>query len=485
MGKRSILIDRKPLMGKRAYKLYQYLKKTNSPSPVGEAAVLDCTVGGAVHRRTLRHLEEALVNNLVALRPGEMTSGNLADTRKYIWKLIAIGRRQVYKPNSVLVIPFLKEAFHLAEENGLVLPAKIVSETLSFLFAHLHFDEKEYCFFKIKSDYYREVNFMLQKSIICYRKLTFLNTADEEISLLINLGSEGLNSLRDRDVANDHLVLDLMEYQLEIKISEIKNDPAGIIAHASSALKYLESRPENTQESELAFFTYLGYSYLLTNNYEKGTKLIDRLLNESGYSSHNFGKMSELKVLLSLRTGHYQEASEAYFAFVDALSGADDDTLFERSNTLFQSYLYLLISLGALSIDVQGADLQLKKLRFGLERLRMSTDNIDVNHYHFISLIEQIAKRNHRKAREHWRALAAPKKSAGIRYKYFYTLLSILFEQGFHRMAVDRHAAKYLKKMRSKPFAGELTISLEEVIPYEELWQLVFSFLENKRIRLR
>jgi hypothetical protein len=52
-------------------------------------------------------------------------------------------------------------------------------------------------------------------------------------------------------------------------------------------------------------------------------------------------------------------------------------------------------------------------------------------------------------------------------------------------MAVERHSMKYLKKLQSRPFEGELTVSLEEVIPYEELWQLILSLLDNKRIKLR
>ena len=485
MGKRSILIDRKPLMGKRAYKLYQYLKKTTNPSPVGEAAVLDCTLGGAVHRRTLRHLEVVLVNNLMTLRPGEMTSGKLEDTRKYIWKLIAIGRRQVFKSNSVLVIPFLKEAFHLAEDAGLVLPAKIASESLSLMLAHLHFNEKEYLFYQKRADYYREVNLFFQKSIVCYRKLTYLKANSDDTTLLVKLGEAGLESLIGRGAKADHLALNLMEYQLKIKINEIKNNPAGVIEHASSALKFLKARTENTQEKELAFTTYIGYSYLLTNNYEKGTEVIDRLLQESEYSTHNFGKMLEIKVLLSLRTGHYQEASQAYVAFIDVINGFKDASLFDRSNSLFQAYLYLLARIGTVSLEYDDPDLQLKKLGARLERLALSSDVTDVTHYHLISLVEQIIKGKHRKARECWRALTAPKQGVGIRYKYFYTLLSIVFEQDFHRMAVERHASKYLKKLQSKPFEGELTVSLEEVIPYEELWQLILNLLGNKRIKLR
>jgi hypothetical protein len=160
-------------MGKRAFKLYQYLRKTKSPTTEGEAAVLGCTVGGAVHRRTLRHLEIVLVNNLLSLRSGDMTSGKLADKRKYIWKLIAIGRRQIYNSKSVLVVPFLKEAFHLAEDAGLVLPAKAASELLSLMLAHIHFNEKEYFFYKDKADYYRDVNLVLQKSVVSFKELAY------------------------------------------------------------------------------------------------------------------------------------------------------------------------------------------------------------------------------------------------------------------------------------------------------------------------
>jgi hypothetical protein len=276
-----------------------------------------------------------------------------------------------------------------------------------------------------------------------------------------------------------------MEYQLRIKISEIENDPTGVILAASSALEYLEGRTEETGEEELVFTTYLGYSYLLTSNYEKGTALIDKLLQDADSASHNFGKISEIKVLLCLRTGHYQEACRSYFRLDSSVSGGKMSAMFERTGLLFQAYLYLLVSLELVSIEVESADVQLKRLKHGMEKLLVSSDAVDVVHYHIVNLIEQIFKNNHRKAREHWRALVVPKKGTGIRYKYFYTLLSILFEQDFHRLAVERHASKYLKKLKLKPFEGELTISLEEVIQYEMLWQMVLSVLGNKRIKLR
>ena len=81
--------------------------------------------------------------------------------------------------------------------------------------------------------------------------------------------------------------------------------------------------------------------------------------------------------------------------------------------------------------------------------------------------------------------VSATTKDAGIRYKYFFTPISIVFEQDFHRMAVDRHAKKYLNKLRYKSFEGELALSLGEVILYEELWRLLTQILENKRIKLR
>lgn len=481
MGKQEVLLDRRPLQGERAYKLYQYLKKTKNTTPAGEAAVLGCTEGGSVHRKTIRHLECVLVNNLTALRPGEMTSGKLADTRKYVWKLIAIGRRQVYQPNSKLVIPFLKEAFHLAEDNGLIMAAKVSSELLANLLGHRYLDEKNYAFYWMKAELYREINLEVQRSILCFQEVLLLQNSGQEEGILIEIIRHRLESLKVFEEKTWHPKLNLIVFQLKIKLSEIEGNPSGMITHASESLTFLDNHPQLDREYRVVFLTCLGYAYLLINDFKKGSTLINGLMEKIDPLSFNYGKISEIKLLLCFRTGNYEEALQGFVRFEQWLVENGRELDFLQSNSLFSSYLLLLITLGV--IECQEVDV--KRLRVKLELLRQSTDLVDLNHLNVISLMKNIAKRRYRKGRQDWRSLLSSRREMGNRYKCFYALLSTVFEQDLHRRAVERHAVNILKRLNSYPLSGESILNLQEIIPYEELWQMILSKLKNKRIKLR
>lgn len=485
MGARDLIIDRSALKGKRAHKLYLYLKRTNKPSPEGEAAILNCTVDGVIHQRTLHHLEYVLANNLTALQSGEITSDKLADVSKYVWKLIAVARKQTYYPESILIVPFLEEAFILAERAGLVLAAKTSSELLSILSAHVYFDEIKYLHYREQAEYFRKVNLVLQKAIISYREVAYRHSTGEDSSLVVELMKKGLDGIIGRPAEVDHPSLKLLEIQMRIKVAEINDAPDAMIDLATQALRYLTESGDIYPERRMAYYMYLGHAYLLESNYNSGVSLIGDLLRQLDFSSHNYGKLAEIRVLLCLRTGHYEEAGPALLVLEDWAEKNDSPEAFVLSSTLFRAYLLLLKLLGAIpSVKVAGNTVS-KKIVKELGGIQRSNNSIGTIHYHIISLVEHLGLRKHSIARAQWQALPKPVKTTGLRYKYFYALLSIVFEQDFHRTAVERHAEKHLKKLNAKALVGEATASLNEIIPFEQLWQLLLNQLQNKRTKLR
>lgn len=485
MGTKDLVTNKKSLKEKRAHKLYQYLKKTNKPSPEGEAAILNCTVNGTVHQRTRHHLEYILANNHTALQSGEMTSNKLADVSKYAWKLIAIARKQTYHPESTLIVPFLEEAFVLAEKAGLVLAAKTSSELLAILSAHVYFDETKYLYYREKADYFRRVNLLLQKGIISYREAACRHRTGEDRSVVVEVIKKSLEEVLNRPKELDHLSLTLLEFQLRIKITEIYEVPDIMIELATQALRYLAENDKTYPERRLAYYMYLGHAYLLRNNYNSGAALIGDLLEQLDFTSHNYGKLAEIRVLLCLRTGHYKEAGPALRTLQDWVANNDSPEAFVLSTTLFRAYLWLLWLLGAIpSVKMTKSTLS-KKIVQELGGIRHSNNDTEKSHYHVISLIKNLCLRKYSNAREQWWALPKPVKSTGLRYKYFHALLSTVFEQDFHRTAVERHAKKHLGKLKAKALAGEATASMNEIIPFEQLWQLLIGQLQNKRTKLR
>lgn len=485
IGKRPIVIDRGPLLGKRAFSLYQYLKKTKDSSPEGEAAVLGCTVGGAIHRRTIRHLELVLVNNLNALQSGEITSANLADIRKYVWKLIAIGRRQLSKKNSTLVIPFLKEAFYLAEEAGLLQAAQVASDKLSILLGNRYLDKKEYHSFVKKAERYRSLNLELQQSILCFRQVSILHQEGEEVSQIREVVERRIKELENFKITDWHYRLSLMKFQLEIKLCEIELNPEGLIDQATAAIQYINENPSIPVENKSFFETYLGYAYVLTNDYERARSALKNLRVKMDPLHLNYGKTLELSLLLSFRAGYFEELSSAFLDFDHWVKYSGKEEVFAQSHSIFKAYLLLLIFLQKVDSFPETSSSDTRKLQTQLERMSRSEDATTQRHFRLISLIKKLIRKDYRTAREHWINIKTPKRNDGNRYKYFHAQISMLFGQELHRVAVERHAAKATKKMSANPLSGKELLSMQEIIPYEDLWQIMLGLLENKRIKLR
>jgi len=485
MGSRSIVIDRKPLQGKRAFSLYQYLKKTKDSSSEGEAAVLGCTVDGAIHRRTIRHLELVLVNNLNALQSGEITSDELADTRKYVWKLIAIGRRQLSKKNSALIIPFLKEAFYLAEEAGLIQAAQVASDKLSILLGNRYLDQKEYLRYLEKAERYRSLNLELQRSILCFREISILHRQGEDLSKIREVVNDRVSELETFKKTDWHYHLSLTQYQLEIKPCEMELNPEGLIERATAAIQYINVDPSIPAENKNFFETYLGYAYLLINNYERARAALKNLRVKMDPLHLNYGKTLELSVLLCFRAGYFEEVLPTFTDFEHWVKYSGKEEVFEQSLSLFRAYLLLLVLLQKVDSLPGTSGSDTRKLQAEIERLSRSEGAITQRHFRLISLIKKLIRKDYRTAREHWINLKTPNRNDGNRYKYFHAQLSMLFGQELHKVAVERHAAKATKKMKANPLSGRDLLSMHEIMPYEDLWQIILSLLDNKRIKLR
>ena len=53
----------------------------------------------------------------------------------------------------------------------------------------------------------------------------------------------------------------------------------------------------------------------------------------------------------------------------------------------------------------------------------------------------------------------------------------------FHKAAVERKTAKFLNRLKGMPLDVAKQSHEIEIIPYEELWELVIDSLENKFYR--
>jgi hypothetical protein len=74
------------------------------------------------------------------------------------------------------------------------------------------------------------------------------------------------------------------------------------------------------------------------------------------------------------------------------------------------------------------------------------------------------------------------RRDENYRSRCFLKMLLELPINGFHRVAVERNAEKWGKKLAEMPFDIVSQSHEVEIIPFETLWELVVESLKNKRI---
>lgn len=73
------------------------------------------------------------------------------------------------------------------------------------------------------------------------------------------------------------------------------------------------------------------------------------------------------------------------------------------------------------------------------------------------------------------------RKDELFRSNCFLKMLVQIPEAGFHREAVVRKAERYLSQLAETPLAIANQPHEIEIIPYEDLWQMILEILPNQR----
>ena len=73
------------------------------------------------------------------------------------------------------------------------------------------------------------------------------------------------------------------------------------------------------------------------------------------------------------------------------------------------------------------------------------------------------------------------RNESSYRSNFFIKMLMTIPAQGFRKKAVVRHTTKYLTKLASASFDFANTSGDIEIIPYEDLWEMVLDTLQDSK----
>ena len=107
-----------------------------------------------------------------------------------------------------------------------------------------------------------------------------------------------------------------------------------------------------------------------------------------------------------------------------------------------------------------------------------------------VQLLFMIAKKDYDQTIDRFEAIKKYcsrylKKDDNLRSNCFINMLLQIPSASFHKAGVERKAKKYWDRLQSTPLEFAKQSQEIEIMPYEDLWELILESLEPKFYRLR
>jgi hypothetical protein len=478
LGQGYLPLDLSHKEGRVALDLYRYIKRSPAASEEKTAEYLGLAMDSALFLQAASCLKLSLLNGISAVSRTHKGNDSPDQASKYVWKLIAVAKRQSLVADSSVLIPYLKEAFKLAEYHHFVDASRVAVELLALLRANRYYHKAEYHHYRTKATYYRELCRRLRKLKSAINHLDLLERSWpplQEREIAVSFLRDKMQRYRD---ATNNLRFNLTYFSFEVKCCFLLADYSGVIAKAHEAINFCLTQDDRFHYHQAPYVASLSYALLQTDNYAEGLVYAKKLLSTQDVDSLQYLKTIELIVLLSFRAGDFQQAAD-YFTLLQKNLRTQE----WESYTLFSSYLFLLNKGGKIEEGEKFTRGSGKKLKEMLTAFNQShPDSNNGIHLLVVEAFMELSRKRYSNYRRVIDCLKLIKQEASSkRAKYFISALEVLPEQAFHQVAVSRHAQKFLEKMSQQ----QAERPLEEIIPFESLWELFLGLLGLKRISTR
>ncbi|PPK86476.1 hypothetical protein CLV84_3405 [Neolewinella xylanilytica] len=472
--------------------LYAYLQHTEHPCADSAAAQLDLEAGDPAFRKVKHRLKLQLFNALTAIKPTERTADRRERAHAYVWKLIAIAKQLRTSLASSVLLPYLKEAFRIAEQFELVDAAYQCAVMLRRQYANRHFDPEKYAHYAAEAMRYQQISRCYQDVVARFNYVAYLRNTHSTAEEIQEAARSAYLEHRHAIEAYDLALISYIVYLLELNIHLAVHDYEAVIEVANKGLRYLDGKATAQPIMYQVFEANLTVAYTQLNDYERGTDFARRLLEKTDPSAFNYLKVYELLLLLALRAGKFQEAYDSFLTIRPDTLTKNLLSYYNETFRIIEAYLYLLVRMGQIRTHPDDRTFQRFRINRFLNSFQFASGEKNSRNVHLliIEIINHVLHRRHSKTVYSIEAINKYasrhlKGKSFERIRYFLKALAQLATQQFHRAAVERHTTRYIRMMRRKRIEDTNLDYYLEIVPYEMLWALILDELGYKRIRIR
>jgi hypothetical protein len=254
------------------------------------------------------------------------------------------------------------------------------------------------------------------------------------------------------------------------------------------AIKFFKGKGYSAKKPVGIFLCRQMFSFLQIRDFTAGKKAAEEGEKYLLKGSPNWFILQGLMVLLSLHTKEYQQAYTCYLAAITHNNMNQQHAVTKETWSVIGAYMFFLAERGKISLNTEDKLLlQFRPNKFLNNIPVISKDkrgmNIPVLVFQIITLI---SKNRHDEAIARIEAVEKYRtrylrNESSYRSNYFIKMLMTIPAQGFRKKAVVRHTMKYLTKLSSASFDFANTSGDIEIIPYEDLWEMVLDTLQDSK----
>jgi len=274
-------------------------------------------------------------------------------------------------------------------------------------------------------------------------------------------------------------------YNLYLHDRLIYRDIPGILKCCEDGLKLM--KPYNRPDLEILFYLAMLEAHGFKKEFEPAKKIIFYCLNELTLSITNRLSLIRSYADLCIGTENYQDLGDALKLHIENKVEKSPIAFFKENFTILEMIYYILVTLEKIK-PTYPVKSKIRISKFINDLPLFSKEKKGVNTLIlFVQLLLLIIKHDYGSIIDRVESLKAYdqkylKKADSFRITCFLKMTLLIPKHNFHPVAVQRHAAPYLKKLEdSKDQDLNWKDTNYEIIPYENFWKLFIEALERNR----
>ena len=271
---------------------------------------------------------------------------------------------------------------------------------------------------------------------------------------------------------------------LQLMVYSSRGDHQMVADLCEDALAFFKQKPYESNLPLQAFYYQLVASCVQLRDFGRGQAIIRQYHTIYEEGSFNWFKIQELYFLLALHTQHYDDAYDTCQRMVAHERLEAQPAQIREMWKIYEAYAHVLLR--ARRVD-RPAPARFRLARFLNETPVFSKDKRGMNiPVLIVQILFDILDKRYDASMDRVEAVGKYasrylKKDENFRSNCFLKMLVQIPEAAFHREAAARKGERYLAQLKEMPLEIANQPHEIEIIPYEDLWQMMLDLLPATR----